>query len=402
MKRKICFITFGPIESQSNGYFIRAFSILKEVSKKNQVLVMEFDERDKKGRVKLNPNTHFIRLKSNRIIQNKLSKLMIKFFTFNPLHILKFQIFSFFELLKNSKKIQSSDIVMVEGSLILNAIFIAKIFKKKIILDTHCINKLLAKKYKKNQRFIYYLRYFLWDLIERVTIRLSDVIITVSDKEKQFVVKEYNTSESKVFVVPNVVKLPRKISKTEIRNLRKLYSLSGKIVVTFVGVLSSIQNADAVRYILSEIAPWFLKRDKNVVFLIVGGGGDFNTKLPNVIFTGYVKELAPILGMSDICIAPLRVGAGVKTKILEYLAYNKPIVATPIAMEGISDYPKQRVKVVAVEEFKNALLNFTKQLKDTNKLNSNAPILLGFNFIKNLNKTFEKKLTKVMEAVKNG
>ncbi|MEM3786063.1 MAG: glycosyltransferase family 4 protein [Nitrososphaeria archaeon] len=62
----------------------------------------------------------------------------------------------------------------------------------------------------------------------------------------------------------------------------------------------------------------------------------FKYHLPNVVFTGFIKELAPFLDISDVCIAPLRVGAEVKTKILTYMIYGKPIVTTPIGIQGIS------------------------------------------------------------------
>lgn len=69
--------------------------------------------------------------------------------------------------------------------------------------------------------------------------------------------------------------------------------------------------------------------------LLERGKENFKYAPPNVIFTGFIEDLSFILEVSDICIAPLRVGAGIKTKVLEYIAYDKPIVTTPIGIEGI-------------------------------------------------------------------
>ena len=64
-KIKICVISFGPIKSKSNGYFIRIWSILKELSKSNEIIVLEFPEVVTKDGIEKFENITFIRLHGN-------------------------------------------------------------------------------------------------------------------------------------------------------------------------------------------------------------------------------------------------------------------------------------------------------------------------------------------------
>jgi glycosyltransferase involved in cell wall biosynthesis len=77
-----------------------------------------------------------------------------------------------------------------------------------------------------------------------------------------------------------------------------------------------------------------------VRFLILGGGPELKGPSPNVIYTGYVKNLPAHLNLADICIAPYpprAVCGGTRDKVCEYLASGKPIVATGEAMRGFDD-----------------------------------------------------------------
>ena len=52
-------------------------------------------------------------------------------------------------------------------------------------------------------------------------------------------------------------------------------------------------------------------------------------------FTGYLNNVADVLGVSGIGIAPLLEGAGTRLKILEYLSSGLPVVSTSVGAEGL-------------------------------------------------------------------
>ncbi len=64
---------------------------------------------------------------------------------------------------------------------------------------------------------------------------------------------------------------------------------------------------------------------------------------------GVVDDLSEAIASTDIALAPLAAGAGVKTKMLDYLALGCRVVATPIAVEGIEGCPG--VEVANLDDF---------------------------------------------------
>ena len=363
-------ISFGPVELKENGYLIRVWNMLESIRKVDRLklVVLEFPDCRTEERIKIVNGIIFVHLRGNeRPPHNKIIDTVRSVLTFDPLQVVKFTVLSFYELFKLRKIIAKANAVMVEGSLIFTSLIISKIMRKKVILDTHCINKLLAKRFKKTNKLVYMLRVILWDLLERISVKLSDLIIVVSPEEKSFVIKEYGVDPHKLLILPHIIESPRVISQKEVEKLRKSLGLEGKIIFTFVGDLRAVHNADAVNYILKELAPYALSRRRDVVFLIIGRGSKLFEEISpsNVLFTGYVEDLAPYIAMSDACIVPLRVGAGVKTKVLECLAYGKPVITTPVGIEGLENLAKEvkYVIVTDINSFKETLLNVAENLK---------------------------------------
>ena len=275
---KICMISFGPIEARTNGYFIRSFHIVKSLLNlghkvyilefpENEITINEIEGIDKK-------NIEFIHLRGNKVRGNKFK--LKRRFTFDPFHITKFQLCSLVELIHFRKYFRKSDVIFVEGCLFPSAILLSKLFGKKILLDTHCVNKLLAIGYKGRKPLIYLIRKYLWDILERFSTNLSDLVIAVSEKEKKFIEEEYKIRESNISVIPNVVEIPKKKSVNfELEKLKKKWGLENKLIITIVGELESVQNKDAAECIINELAPYFWENMRDLIFLIVGKGGEF-------------------------------------------------------------------------------------------------------------------------------
>jgi glycosyltransferase involved in cell wall biosynthesis len=54
-----------------------------------------------------------------------------------------------------------------------------------------------------------------------------------------------------------------------------------------------------------------------------------------IVVTGWVDDLRPYLGRCSVFVAPIRLGVGVRGKILEAWAMGKAVVATPLACAGL-------------------------------------------------------------------
>ncbi len=151
-------------------------------------------------------------------------------------------------------------------------------------------------------------------------IKVGDVIVMPTEKDKEKIIQKFGTEKSKIFVIPPI-SIPR---------ITKRYKKVKMIkTITFIGVADYGPNVEAVNVIKEKVAP----KLKEIRFLIVGRGWK-KEKQGNIDILGEVKDLKPIFNKTDAFIAPITSGAGMKTKIATYLEAGKPIIGTSVAFEG--------------------------------------------------------------------
>lgn len=108
----------------------------------------------------------------------------------------------------------------------------------------------------------------------------------------------------------------------------------------FVGGFGHHPNGDAVVWFMDHVAP-VLRGGAHAFHLSVVGGGapDAVRALAgaDVSVLGRVDEaaLARLYAESDVVIAPLRFGAGVKGKVVEAMARGVPVATTPVGAQGL-------------------------------------------------------------------
>lgn len=108
--------------------------------------------------------------------------------------------------------------------------------------------------------------------------------------------------------------------------------------LVFYGNYTWYPNEDGLHYLLEEIWPVLAANRSDVVLEIAG------RKLPrwterfqntkSIRFVGEVDSIEKFISRADIVLAPIRIGGGVRLKILEAMALGRPVVATSIALEG--------------------------------------------------------------------
>lgn len=107
-------------------------------------------------------------------------------------------------------------------------------------------------------------------------------------------------------------------------------------VATFVGNMATPANADSVRYIVKEIIPKCSKLEK---LICVGNcPEELRNELKSnhkVVFTGKVDDLRSHVKKGIVFLAPIAYGTGIKTKILEAMAMEMPVITNSIGAEGI-------------------------------------------------------------------
>jgi len=116
-------------------------------------------------------------------------------------------------------------------------------------------------------------------------------------------------------------------------------SFARRADIAFIGGYLHQPNVDAVKYFLSEIWPRIEARLPDARFLMIGSNlpDEFRAlESERIRAVGFVEELDRVFGEIRLSVAPLRFGAGIKGKVATSLSFGVPVVATPLAVEGMA------------------------------------------------------------------
>lgn len=160
----------------------------------------------------------------------------------------------------------------------------------------------------------------------RVLNSLDNILLVTTDDERE----ARSAGARNTHVIPSGIDIEKiKPPVTE--------ALPHRLV--FVGSFSHHPNLDAMPWFVKEIFPLIRSEVPDVEFSIVGANP--TTEIlelgnhPGVSVYGSVPAVAPYIESSSIAVIPLRVGSGIKTKVIEAMAYGRPVVTTPVGAEGI-------------------------------------------------------------------
>jgi glycosyltransferase involved in cell wall biosynthesis len=134
--------------------------------------------------------------------------------------------------------------------------------------------------------------------------------------------------------------------------------------ILFVGNFLYYPNIDAALYFCNNIFPLILKEIHNARLFIVG-----NSPTPeiqalathnknNIVVTGYVFSLYPFYKAAKVVVCPLRIGGGIKVKILEALRAGKAIVSTSVGAQGLDIHNQLLCISDKIPDFANYVIRF--------------------------------------------
>lgn len=170
-----------------------------------------------------------------------------------------------------------------------------------------------------------------WKMKEFELFQKTDVIWVVGSYEQEIVQKQF----------PNKLVLNIPLYVYEKPALKKILPFEERRDIIFVGSFGHPPNRDCVLWFAKEVFPQILSEYPDIKWYIVGSNPQEDVKAlasDHIIVTGFVsdQELNDLYASCRMAVVPLRVGAGVKGKVVESIYYGIPLVTTPIGAEGIS------------------------------------------------------------------
>ena len=120
--------------------------------------------------------------------------------------------------------------------------------------------------------------------------------------------------------------------------------------LVFAGGMKWYPNRSAMLFFVNNIWPLLKKEVPDVKMTVIG-----REPPPEVVnlarmdghfkVTGFVDDVRPYIDKAMVYVCPIRDGGGTRLKILDALAMGKPIVAHPVAVEGIDVEPEKQVLI---------------------------------------------------------
>ena len=215
-----------------------------------------------------------------------------------------------------------------------------------------------------NESFFYWKK--LVDYEKEILNKFNSVIVLTKRDKK--LIEEFNKN-IKANIIPTGV---------DINFFKPKYGDSDEQALVFVGHYRHYPNADAIIYFVNEIYNDILKILPNLKLYIVGSGVTKDVlslakSNKNIVITGEVEDVGVYLQKPNIFVAPVRLGGGIKGKVLEAMACGIPVVATKEAIDGI-DYDVKDCSLICnnKQEFVKNVVKLSKNKSLYDELSYNS------------------------------
>ncbi|QND67151.1 glycosyltransferase [Mesorhizobium loti] len=246
------------------------------------------------------------------------------------------------------------DTVLVEGIGLFKLLRPLRALTKQLILDMHNVESDLAGQLRRVDAKRPAVATIAPSLgirrLERKALALVDRVWVCSrqDRERLMTLSRHTVP---IDVVPNGI--PHTAHRLETLPAEPGVG-NGFPVILFIGHLGYPPNVDAVERLAGSILPRIRQALPDATLILAGRNPKSAVQalagLPGVELVENPESVAPLLSRAHLSIMPLAAGGGTRIKILEAMAWGVPVIATPMAAEGLDLVDKEELLLSDTDE----------------------------------------------------
>lgn len=279
------------------------------------------------------------------------------------------------------KKLTSTsfDIVQLEGIFMATYIPIIKKYSKaKITLRAHNIEHQIWERHLPHEKNWFKKTYLTLQSNRLKAFELEafsevDAIVTITDEDKKGI--QHLIPQQKIHTC---------LTGINLETYKQIHQAAQPNTIFHFASMDWLPNIEAVEWLLTNVWQEVLKKVPSAQLILAGRGMPEKIKQAaskNIIIIENVVDSKLFYATYDVMLVPLWSGSGLRIKLVEGLAYGKPIITTSIGAEGIP-YTKNKELLIAdtTEEFVTAIINLLSNSTQKLQLQTNARALAESHF----------------------
>lgn len=203
---------------------------------------------------------------------------------------------------------------------------------------------------------------------EIMLLKKFNKIITLTEKDKEILSSDI--SSEKIYVSPASIPVLKTGTGPFIPFRNKL---------VFIGSSGHLPNTDGIDWFIKEILPGVEKGIPDIKLEIIGRWeSDYKKRYQkkNIVFSGFIENLETVFS-SSLLIVPIRIGSGMRLKIIEAVNLGIPFITTTIGVEGLNfENDKDCIIADTPESFADGIVRLSKDGSGQQEFVNHAAIKL--------------------------
>jgi glycosyltransferase involved in cell wall biosynthesis len=215
----------------------------------------------------------------------------------------------------------------------------------------------------------------LWNY-EKMTHQHADYNFFIQEEDKDYAVNAFRLHKEKCLAVSFGTEIQGPPSaedhETSYRTLQKELNIQDNLpLLLFNGSFQYLPNREALENLLFKVNPLLQQKKLHYLILIIGLEIPEEIKTashPNVMILGFVENLELYLTGCNVFLNPVQSGGGIKTKLVEALAFNLNAVSTKNGAIGIDPAICNNKLIVCPDDDWNLFAEAITQVINLNKM----------------------------------